>query len=44
MVESTAAEIRRRGFRNAEMRQMDAEELEFSDRSFDYLRVEEMIS
>lgn len=35
MVERTAAEIKERGLRNADIRQMDAEDLEFPDASFD---------
>lgn len=35
MVERTAAEIEERGLRNADIRQMDAEDLEFPDASFD---------
>lgn len=35
MVRATAAEIYQRGLKNAEIRQMDAEELEFPDASFD---------
>jgi O-methyltransferase/aklanonic acid methyltransferase len=35
MVQETAKEINRRGLKNAEVRQMDAEHLEFSDASFD---------
>ncbi len=35
MVRETAAEIHRRGLTNAEMRQMDAEHLEFPDATFD---------
>jgi len=35
MVRETAAEIKKCGLRNAQMLQMDAEQLEFSDASFD---------
>jgi len=35
MVQQTAAEIRQQGLRNAEIRRMDAENLEFPDASFD---------
>jgi ubiquinone/menaquinone biosynthesis C-methylase UbiE len=35
MVKTTSEEIKQRGIRNAEMRRMDAEQLEFSDASFD---------
>ncbi len=35
MVQHTAAELHHRGLRQAEMRQMDAEQLQFADRSFD---------
>lgn len=37
MVQETGAEIRRRGLQKAEIRQMDAERLEFPDASFDYV-------
>lgn len=37
MVKATADEIRARGLRNAEVRQMDAEQLQFSDASFDFV-------
>lgn len=37
MVQETNTDIQRRGLRNAEMRQMDAERLDFPDASFDYV-------
>lgn len=37
MVRETSAELARRGISNAEIRQMDAEHLEFEDASFDYV-------
>ena len=37
MVQATSAEIARRGLTNAEIRQMDAEHLEFPDATFDYV-------